>query len=145
VAGSTRLERVAEQIQREVGKMLVRGEIKDPRIGLVTVTGAKVSPDLREAWVYWSVHGDLRRRQETATGLDAARGFIRRGLGKVLRLRATPDVHFVFDEAIERGDRIEQLLKAVHELDRQRAEESSPRRSRPEESRPEGPGDGEKA
>jgi ribosome-binding factor A len=120
---STRLERVAALIQQEIGRMLVRG-LKDPRIGFVTITGAKVSPDLREAWVYYAVHGDERSRQETAAGLEAASGYLRRELGKGLTMRTTPKLNFVFDEAIERGDRIERLLKDVREQDQRRALEA---------------------
>lgn len=119
MATQSRQERVAAAIQHEVGGMLTRG-LKDPRIGFVTITGAKVSPDLREAWVYYAVHGEARARQDTAVGLDAAKGFIRRELGKALRLRVTPELHFVFDESIDRGERIEQLLKQVHEQDAER-------------------------
>lgn len=119
MATQSRQERVAEAIQHEVGQLLTRG-LKDPRVGFVTVTGAKVSPDLREAWVYYAVHGDARARQETAVGLEAARGFIRREIGKAVRLRVTPEVHFVFDESIDRGERIEQLLKQVHDQDAER-------------------------
>jgi len=119
MASESRQGRVAEAIQHEVGQMLIRG-LKDPRIGLVTITGAKVSPDLREAWVYYAVHGDARVRQDTAVGLEAAKGFIRREVGKAVRLRSTPELHFVFDESIDRGERIEQLLKQVHEKDAER-------------------------
>ncbi|MGI5861424.1 MAG: 30S ribosome-binding factor RbfA [Myxococcales bacterium] len=114
-----RTERVAALIQQEIGNMLVRG-LKDPRIGFVTITGAKVSPDLREAWVYYAVHGDEKVRADTAKGLDAARGFIRRELGKALKTKVTPGLHFVYDEAIDNGDRIERLIKQVHEEDERR-------------------------
>ena len=120
---SQRQERVATAIAHEVGALLTRG-LKDPRIGLVTVTGAKISPDLREAWVYYTVHGDVRARQQTAEGLEAAKGFIRREVGQAIRLRSTPALNFVVDESIDRGERIEQLLKQVHDQDAQRAQES---------------------
>jgi ribosome-binding factor A len=116
----SRLDRVASLIQEEVGRLLTRG-LKDPRIGFVTVTGAKVSPDLREAWIYYAVHGDERVRQDTQVGLDAASGFIRRMLGNTIELRVIPRLHFVVDEAIDRGDRIERLLREIHEHDRQAA------------------------
>ena len=118
MATHSRLERVAALIQQEVSRLLTRG-LKDPRIGFVTVTGAKVSPDLREAWVYYAVHGDERSRQDTATGLEAAGGFIRHALGETIDLRIIPRLHFVVDEAIERGDRIERLIREIHEHDRE--------------------------
>jgi ribosome-binding factor A len=112
MATHSRGERVAELIQQEISQLLIRG-LKDPRIGLLTITGAKVSPDLREAWVYYAVHGEAKERRDAQEGLEAARGFIRREVGRAVRLRLTPELHFVFDEAIERGDRIEQLLRQV--------------------------------
>ncbi len=119
MATHNRLERVAALIQQEISSLLAKG-LKDPRIGFVTITGAKVSPDLREAWVYWAVHGDERARQETQQGLDAAKGYIRRALGEAISLRVLPTLHFVFDEAIDRGDRIERLIKEVHDADKHR-------------------------
>lgn len=112
MATHSRIERVAELIQQEISQLLIRG-LKDPRIGLLTITGAKVSPDLREAWIYYAVHGEAKARRDAQAGLEAARGYIRREVGRAVRLRVTPELHFVFDEAIERGDRIDQLLRQV--------------------------------
>jgi ribosome-binding factor A len=107
-----RPQRVAQLIQEELGRLSVRG-FKDPRIGFVTFTGVKVSPDLRYATAFYSVMGDDQAKAETAKGLKAAAGYIRRELGQVLQMRYTPEVRFEFDEAIERGDRIERLLREV--------------------------------
>lgn len=115
----TRVDRVAELVQQEVGRLFARG-MKDPRIGLVTITGVKMTPDLREAWVYYSVLGDERVRADTEKGLLAAKGFIKREIASNLRLRVTPELHFVFDESIARGDRIERLLREVRESDQRR-------------------------
>ncbi len=120
-----RPERVAQVIQQLLGELFARG-MRDPRIGLVTITGVKMSPDLREARVYWTVHGDASQRKHTAKGLDKARGFLRREIGLQLKLRMTPDLHFTYDEAIDRGERIEQLIRSVHEEDRNRAAEPAP-------------------
>jgi ribosome-binding factor A len=109
-----RPERVGQQVQQLLGELFARG-MRDPRIGLVTITGVKMSPDLREARVYWTVHGDTEQRKQTAKGLDNAKGFLRREIGAELKLRLTPNLHFVYDEAIDRGERIEQLIKQVHE------------------------------
>jgi ribosome-binding factor A len=125
MATFSRKERVAEAIKQEVGQLIARG-LKDPRIGLITITGAKASPDLREVWIYYTVHGGDRVRQDTAAGLEAARGFIRREVGRTVRLRSTPNLHFVLDEAIDRGERIEQLLREVHEQDAQRNHDHLP-------------------
>jgi ribosome-binding factor A len=121
VTAHNRPERVAHQIQHLLGELFARG-MRDPRIGLVTITGVKMSPDLREARVYWTVHGDAEQRKHTAKGLTNARGFLRREIGAALKLRVVPDVDFTYDEAIDRGDRIEQLLKQVHEADKEREE-----------------------
>ena len=141
MASQSRQERVAEAIQHEVGQMLIRG-LKDPRIGLVTVTGAKVSPDLREAWVYYAVHGDARVRQDTAVGLEAAKGFVRREIGKAIRLRNTPELHFVVDESIDRGERIDQLLRQVHaeDVERSKPEDAGEGADAPAAGDADGPG-----
>ena len=115
----SRPERVAQMVQQLLGEIFARG-MRDPRIGLVTITGVKMSPDLREARVYWTVHGDAEQRKHTAKGLDNARGFLRRELGGELKLRVTPDLHFTYDEAIDRGERIEQLIRQVHHEDHER-------------------------
>jgi ribosome-binding factor A len=120
-----RPERVAQMVQELLGELFARG-MRDPRIGLVTITGVKMSPDLREARVYWTVHGDPEQRKHTAKGLDKAWGFLRREIALQLKLRVTPDLHFSYDEAIDRGERIEQLIRSVHEEDRNRAAEPAP-------------------
>ena len=117
---STRSERVAAEIQAAVADILARGMIRDPRVGYITVTGVKMSPDLREARVYWTVHGELEQRKHTARALDNARGFLRREIGGSLKLRVVPDLHFAYDEAIDRGERIEQLIRQVHDEDKGR-------------------------
>jgi ribosome-binding factor A len=114
-----RPERVAQSVQQLLGEIFARG-MRDPRIGLVTITGVKMSPDLREARVYWTVHGDLEQRAHTAKGLENARGFLRREIGLELQLRVTPHLSFMYDEAIDRGERIELLIRQVHDEDKGR-------------------------
>jgi len=75
----------------------------------------RFAPDLREAWVYWTVHGGQGQRAQTEKGLANARGYLRHEVGIELKLRVVPDLHFVYDEAIDRGERIEQLIRQVHE------------------------------
>ena len=111
-----RPQRVGQLIQEELGRLATKG-FKDPRIGFLTFTGVKVSPDLREAVVYYSLYGDEQQKKDTARGLEAATGYIKRELGRVLQLRFVPNLRFVFDEAIERGARIEQLLREVRAED----------------------------
>jgi ribosome-binding factor A len=117
-----RPERVAQMVQELLGQLFARG-MRDPRIGLVTITGVKMSPDLREARVYWTVHGDAEQRKQTAKGLENARGFLRRGIATEIKLRVTPNLMFTYDEAIDRGERIEQLIRQVHDEDRTRLPE----------------------
>ncbi|HTO98991.1 MAG TPA: 30S ribosome-binding factor RbfA [Myxococcales bacterium] len=109
-----RPERVAHMVQHLLGERIARG-LRDPRVGLVTITGVKMSPDLREARVYWTVHGDAGQRAHTARGLAHARGWLRREIAEELKLRVVPDLHFTYDEAIDRGERIEQLIRQVHQ------------------------------
>ena len=111
-----RPERVAQMVQQLLGELFARG-MRDPRIGLVTITGVKMSPDLREARVYWTVHGDAEQRKHTQKGLENARGFLRREIGSELKLRLVPNLHFQYDEAIDRGERIEQLVRQIHSGD----------------------------
>lgn len=114
MSGTNRPARVAEEFAHELSQVLTRG-LKDPRItGLVTVTGAKMSPDLKEVTAYVSVLGDERVKGETLEGLRAATPYLQREVGHRLRLRHVPHLRIVFDESIERGDRIETLIKEVH-------------------------------
>jgi ribosome-binding factor A len=120
-----RPQRVGQLIQEELGKLAARG-FKDPRIGFITFTGVKVSPDLREAWIYWAVHGDEKAREDTKRGLEAASGFIKRALGQ-LSLRYVPAIHFAYDESIDRGERVEKLLRDIKKEDEDRAREDEPK------------------
>ncbi len=81
----------------------------------------RVAQMVQQARVYWTVHGELEQRKHTAKALENARRFLRREIGLQLKLRVTPDLHFTYDEAIDRGERIEQLIRKVHEEDRERA------------------------
>jgi ribosome-binding factor A len=119
VSTHNRPERVGHMVQQLLAELFARG-MRDPRLGLVTITGVKMSPDLREARVYWTVHGDAEQRKHTAKGLANARGYLRRACANELKLRLAPDLHFTYDEAIDRGERIEQLIREVHEEDRER-------------------------
>jgi ribosome-binding factor A len=107
---SRRTDRVGEAIQALVADLLVR-EIKDPRIGLVTITAARVSPDLRHARVYFSCLGDEEQRTRSLRGLRSAAGFIRSQIARQLNLRTAPDVVFEFDPSLEQAERLSRLLK----------------------------------
>ncbi len=113
--------RVAEEFRQELSALLARG-LKDPRItGFVTVTGAKMSPDLREATAYVSVHAGEKERERTMEGLRAAAPFLQREVARTLGLRYTPHLRFVYDESVERGDRIDRLLRQARVEDAQAA------------------------
>lgn len=116
-----RCEKVAEAIHEEISSLLIKG-VKDPRVGFVTVTGVKVTDDLHLATVYFSIIGGEAERKGAEAGLNSARGFLRREIGKVLRMRYVPDLMFRFDESVEYGSRIESLLKQIHETEETDAE-----------------------
>jgi ribosome-binding factor A len=86
------------------------GELRDPRIGFVTVTGVETSPDLRHARVFVSVLGSERKREQTMTGLEAAHGVLQARIAKELRLKRTPQLAFEYDPSVERGVRMSHLI-----------------------------------
>jgi ribosome-binding factor A len=109
--------RVAEEFRQELGAIIARG-LKDPRItGFITLTGAKMSPDLKEITVYLSIHAAPAERDRTLEGLRAAATFLQREVSRALKLRWTPHLRFVYDESVARGDRIERLLKEARDRD----------------------------
>jgi ribosome-binding factor A len=119
----SRPARVAEEFRQELTNLLARG-LKDPRItAFVTVTGAKMSPDLRDVAVYVSIHGEEAERNRTLEGLQAAAAFLQREISRNLRLRHTPHLRFVYDESVERGDRIERLLREAKAHDAARVKD----------------------
>lgn len=104
-----RPERLAEQIKEEVS-LIIAGEVEDPRVGFVTVTEARVTPDLKHAKIYVSVLGTDKEVKESLAALKHASGFIRTQLGAMLRMKRTPELHFVYDGTTETAARIEELL-----------------------------------
>jgi ribosome-binding factor A len=114
-----RADRVGDVIKREISEMLIRG-IKDPRIGLVTITKVTISDDLRAAKVHFSVMGGEADRERTRRGLISATGFIKREVGKRLHLRYVPEITFEFDPSIEYADRINRLIRELHEKEEAR-------------------------
>lgn len=107
-----RSHRVGDQIQKEISALLVKG-LKDPRIGFVTITGVEVTPDLHLARIFFTVMGDAKSRRETEAGLKSSIPFIRRELGKRLRMRYTPDLLFEYDTSVDYGSRIDHLLQEI--------------------------------
>jgi ribosome-binding factor A len=112
MANPQRLRRVADQIQRELSELL-RAELKDPRVGMITLTGVEVSPDLAHAKVFFTTLADADSLKKIESGLDRAAGFLRVQLGKRLSLRVTPEIHFKHDASVERGVRLSQLIDSA--------------------------------
>ena len=106
-----RAQRAGRLIQEEISKIIQR-ELKDPRIGFVTVTGVDVTDDLRYVKVFITV---LKRENKgkTLKGLERAKGFIRREIGQRIKMRFTPEIEFRFDEAVEHGAHIEEILRKI--------------------------------
>jgi ribosome-binding factor A len=104
-----RMRRVNEAVREVVSARIAEG-LRDPRIGFVTVTSVDTSPDLRQARVYVSVLGDPEEREATLAGLASAHGVLQQAVAGELRLKHTPTLQFVFDESIDRGMRISELL-----------------------------------
>ncbi|MEW6188661.1 MAG: 30S ribosome-binding factor RbfA [Actinomycetota bacterium] len=111
-----RTSRLAEIFKEEISDIIQR-ELKDPRIGFVTITAVEVSPDLRYATVFLSVLGKKLEQENTLEGLESAKGFIKTELGKRIRIKFLPDLTFKIDESIKEGMRISELLKRIQKGD----------------------------
>ncbi len=109
-----RAERVSDQMKQEIADILMR-KIKDPRIGFVTVTDVEVADDLRNAKVFVSVYG--AEKATTLKGLESASPYIRSELGKRMRMKFIPELLFRYDESVERGAHINELLHEIQEKD----------------------------
>lgn len=107
-----RVSRVGEQIKKEIVD-IVRTEVKDPRVGFVTITVVEASGDLQHANVYVSVLGDETKRNGTMEALNKASGFIRSEVGRRIRLRRTPELHFKLDTSIDYSTRISEVLRDI--------------------------------
>ena len=117
----SRPDRVGDQLRAELSELLMR-EVHDPGIGFITLTRVQVSPDLQQARVYYTTLGDETARRDTARALRRVAPFLRRRLGARLRLRRVPELHFTFDESIGHQDRIERIIRELHEADQPDAE-----------------------
>lgn len=109
---SQRAQRVAETIHKEISSLLIKG-LKDPRIGFVTITSVDVTSDLRQARIYYTLMGSQESRAETQAGLDSCSSYIRQQLGRQLRLRFIPEIHFEYDASFDYGQKIEKLLSEI--------------------------------
>ncbi|WP_124949402.1 30S ribosome-binding factor RbfA [Sulfuriferula thiophila] len=118
-----RSRRVAEQIQRELAD-IIRTEIHDPRVGMITITEVVVTHDLEHAKVYFTVFESLERAQEAAHALNHAAGFIRSQLGPRMRLRIVPQITFVYDTSVARGAELSRLIDEAVAADTARPDDN---------------------
>jgi ribosome-binding factor A len=116
-----RADRVGDAIRREISEMLIRG-IKDPRVAPVTITRVHISDDLRAARVYFSVMGSETDRKESIEGLNSAKGYIKREMGRRIHLRYVPDLVFEYDSSVEYADHINRLIKSLQHEEEPREE-----------------------
>ena len=120
MAQGHRPDRVGDQIRQELSELLSRGVVHDPGIGFITLTRVKVTPDLQLARVYYTTMGDAAARRDTAKALQRATPFFRRHVGSRVQLRRVPELEFRFDESVAHQDRIEQILRDLHEEEAKR-------------------------
>lgn len=109
-----RLQRVRQLIKTEIMNLILH-EVKDPRIGFVTISDVDVSKDLRHARVYFSTLGDKQDREKTQEGLNSAAPYFRSMLAKNLDLKFTPELQFLFDDSFERAEHLSKLLSDIHD------------------------------
>ena len=120
MAKGRRPRQVGDLVRSELAR-LVR-ELRDPHIGFATITDVEMSPDLRSARVFVSVYGDEKQFASTVGALNHAAGHLRGPLGRSAGLRYAPELHFVEDHAIERGARVEELLRSIPKKEEEEAE-----------------------
>jgi len=111
--------RIAEQIQRELSD-IIRVGLKDPRVGMITITDVEMTPDNAHAKVFFTVLGQQPRIDEAAAGLQHAAGYLRSQLAQRIKIRVVPQLHFEYDASVERGIRLSQLIDAAVADDKKR-------------------------
>ena len=108
-----RADRVGGQVQKELSDLLLK-EIRDPRLDSVTILRVSITDDLRSARIYFSVAEGEERKLSALAGFKSASGYLRRKLSRRLELRHMPDLEFLYDESFDRADRVNKVLKAIH-------------------------------
>jgi ribosome-binding factor A len=119
--GFSRRDRIAEQIRRELAEV-IGTELRDPRVGMISLTDVQVSPDYAHAKIFFSSLAGSDTLESVQKGLDNAAGFLRSELGKRISIHMTPQLHFVFDESLERGAQLSKLINeavAISDQDHQ--------------------------
>jgi ribosome-binding factor A len=114
-----RSRRIAEQVQRELSD-IIRVELKDPRVGMITITDVEMTPDNAHAKVFFTLLGQESRIEEATTGLLHAAGYLRSQLAQRIKIRVVPQRHFEYDASVERGIRLSQLIDAAVADDKKR-------------------------
>jgi ribosome-binding factor A len=107
-----RVDRLTQLFKDEIGQ-IIQQEIKDTRLGFITITGVKLTPDLRQAWVYFSVLGDKINKEKASQGLKSASGYIKRLIGQRIKMRYTPEIEFELDETWDKMKHIENILDKI--------------------------------
>ena len=113
-----RPNRIAEQVRKEIADLLTK-EVKDPRIGFVSIMEVRMSRDLRYANLYVSVYGDEKARKDSLIGLRQSAGWLRRELGKRIRIRYTPELRFFEDNSLDRVFHLDEVLRNLHQSEDQ--------------------------
>lgn len=113
----SRTERIAAAIHKELSA-LISNDLKDPRVGMITISEVQVSQDLSYAKIYYTLFGEQDDPQETQAGLKQASGYLRSALSKTLSIRSTPELKFIHDDTPERGDHLEALIARARARDR---------------------------
>ncbi|MEX2393847.1 MAG: 30S ribosome-binding factor RbfA [Actinomycetota bacterium] len=108
-----RTQRVGENIREVLGELIQR-QVKDPRVGFVTITAVRVTPDLSKAHIYYTVMGDEREQRNTEAGLESARPFLRTETARRVRLKTTPELEFHLDDTQEKGHRVDEVIEVIH-------------------------------
>lgn len=116
-----RQKKLADQIKKQVSQ-IINHKLKDPRKGFITITGVKISRDLRIASIYFTTLGEKEQRERSRETLDRGKNFIRSELALNLKLRFTPELRFFYDESLEYSEHIENLLKKIHSQDSDKKE-----------------------
>jgi ribosome-binding factor A len=116
--GYNRATRVADLLKEEISEMLCK-EVKDPHIGFITITDVEVSKDLKNSRVYYTILGDEQQAEESANALSRVSSFIKKQLGKRLRMRYIPEISFRYDNSLAYGEKIDHILESLKEKETQ--------------------------
>ncbi len=113
--GYARSERVNDQVQRDLSE-IIRSELKDPRVGMVTITGVEVTPDYAHATVFFTLMDGKKSVEDTLFGLRKSAGYLRSALGKRIKIHQIPELHFKYDESLERGISLSALIDQANSV-----------------------------